>query len=167
MRAAYRVRLAANALSRTGPLGLAGSDAERLAAYRELLLDPDVEAILLARGGYGITRILGDLDPEEVRGAAKLHCGFSDATALSAFLLRTAAILLLAAAFAQQTPPAGGLVESGKYRLHKFGQAIGEETYEIRCDGGALTLTDKFLFTDRGSPVPLATTFRAAPDWSF
>src|ERR1041384_5650630 len=67
-------------------------------------------------------------------------------------------LLLLGSVMAQQAQPAAGeLVESGKYRLYKFGQAIGEETFEIRRDGAALVLTDKFLFTDRGSPVPLDT----------
>ena len=82
-----RVRVAGRTGPGFGPLGLAGSDAERLEAWRDLLLDPEVEAIVLARGGYGITRLLPLVDPEEVRAHPKLHCGFSDATALSSFLL--------------------------------------------------------------------------------
>ena len=89
--------------------------------------------------------------------------GFQEDGLRTALLRRFAvALLLVGSAVAQQT--AGELVESGKYRLHKFGQAIGEETYEIRRDAQTLVLTDKFLFTDRGSPVPLDTTFRAAED---
>jgi len=56
------------------------------------------------------------------------------------------------------------LVESGKWELYKFGQAIGQETYAIRRDGGSLVMTDHFEFTDRGSTVPLDTTFRSSPD---
>ncbi len=82
-----RVRLAANVLSRSGTLGLAGSDEERLAGYRELLLDPEVEAIVFSRGGYGAGRILSRLDPNEIARVPKIHCGFSDVTAVSAFLL--------------------------------------------------------------------------------
>src|SRR6476660_5508900 len=40
----------------------AGSDAERAAGYRELLTDPEVRAILFARGGYGAARVLPHLD---------------------------------------------------------------------------------------------------------
>lgn len=83
----YDIRLAANARSRAGVLGLSGSDEERLAGYRELLADPAVKAILFTRGGYGIGRLLPDLDPAEVIANPKIHCGFSDVTALSAFLL--------------------------------------------------------------------------------
>jgi len=70
-----------------GSLGLAGADTERLAGYRGLLLDGDVAAILFARGGYGVTPLLPLLDPEEIAAHPKIHCGFSDLTALSGFLL--------------------------------------------------------------------------------
>ena len=48
--------------------------------------------------------------------------------------------------------------------MHKFEQAIGQETYEIRRDGDSLTVKMDFKFTDRGSPVPLAAAFRGATD---
>jgi imidazolonepropionase-like amidohydrolase len=78
--------------------------------------------------------------------------------------------LLLAAAslcatVAQQPASADSAVlEQGKFKLHKFEQAIGEETYEIRRDGNAIAVKMDFKFTDRGSPVPLSATFHAAPD---
>jgi len=56
------------------------------------------------------------------------------------------------------------ILEQGKFTLHKFEQPIGEETYEIRRDGDSIVARIAFKFTDRGSPVPLSTTFRAAPD---
>jgi len=56
------------------------------------------------------------------------------------------------------------LIEQGKFTLHKFEQPIGQETYEIRRDGDSITAKIDFKFTDRGSEVPLATTFRAAQD---
>jgi imidazolonepropionase-like amidohydrolase len=65
---------------------------------------------------------------------------------------------------AQSTPDASPVVEQGKFNLHKFEQAIGEETYEIRRDGDSLAVKIDFKFTDRGSPVPLTTTFRSAQD---
>ena len=56
------------------------------------------------------------------------------------------------------------IVEKGKFTLHKFEQAIGEETYEIKHDGDSLAAKVDFKFTDRGSAVPLAVTFRGAQD---
>ena len=83
----YRVRLASNVGLRTGTLSLSGSDAERLAGYRELLVDPEVAAIVFARGGYGATPLLPHLDPAELAAHPKIHCGYSDLTALAARLL--------------------------------------------------------------------------------
>jgi hypothetical protein len=62
------------------------------------------------------------------------------------------------------TPLAAQLVELGKFRLHKFEQPIGEETYEIKRDGDSLAVKTEFKFTDRGAEVPLSVTFRAAQD---
>ncbi|MGH9704733.1 MAG: hypothetical protein ACRD4K_15260, partial [Candidatus Acidiferrales bacterium] len=79
------------------------------------------------------------------------------------------ALILLAAARAvsvtqNSTQDAADAVEKGQFRLHKFEQAIGEETYEITRRGDSLELKSKFSFTDRGTPVPLSTTFRGKED---
>jgi cytosine/adenosine deaminase-related metal-dependent hydrolase len=55
-------------------------------------------------------------------------------------------------------------VERDMFRLHKMEQRIGEESYEIRRDGESLVVKMEFLFTDRGTPVPLEAAFRATPD---
>ncbi|HEV2397696.1 MAG TPA: amidohydrolase family protein [Candidatus Sulfotelmatobacter sp.] len=66
---------------------------------------------------------------------------------------------------AQQNPTnLASIVEQGKFTLHKFEQPIGQETYEIRRDGDSMTAKIDFKFTDRGSEVPLSTTFRATQD---
>jgi muramoyltetrapeptide carboxypeptidase len=50
-----------------------------------MLADPDVRAIILARGGYGAMRILPRLDPALLQRDPKPIVGFSDATALLAW----------------------------------------------------------------------------------
>lgn len=55
--------------------------------------------------------------------------------------------------------------EAGKFRLHKFEQAIGEEDYTLTPEGNALTLKTDFKFTDRGSPVPLSATLRTSDSY--
>jgi len=63
----------------------AGPDEARLAALREVMADPSVDAVWFARGGYGSNRIaeaaLADL-PDAARG--KLYMGYSDAGFLMA-----------------------------------------------------------------------------------
>ena len=68
------------------------------------------------------------------------------------------------AAAQQSTDTANPIVEQGKFTLHKFEQAIGEETYEIRRQGDAVGVKMDFKFTDRGQAVPLTATFRCAQD---
>jgi imidazolonepropionase-like amidohydrolase len=48
----------------------------------------------------------------------------------------------------------------GTFVLHKFAKSIGRETWQSTTDAsGNVVLTSDFLFTDRGSPVPLKTTY--------
>src|SRR5438270_3675224 len=69
-----------------------------------------------------------------------------------------------AAGVPQQSADTSSIIEQGKFTLHKFGSPIGQETYEIRRDGDSIAAKIDFKFTDRGSPVPLTVTFRAAQD---
>jgi muramoyltetrapeptide carboxypeptidase len=87
----YGVREASNLRLRRG--FFAGTDGERAQGYRELLRDPGVDAIFFARGGYGSSRILEHLDPEELRSNTKIHLGSSDLTALFAYAERHAGLV--------------------------------------------------------------------------
>jgi muramoyltetrapeptide carboxypeptidase len=64
------------------PSYLAASDQVRADELTAMLGDPDVRAIVLARGGYGLMRILPLLDPALLARDPKPIVGFSDATAL-------------------------------------------------------------------------------------
>lgn len=66
----------------------AGDDARRLQELRDAIEDPSIDGILAARGGYGATRLLSQLDPTQVRARPKLLVGFSDITALHALWAR-------------------------------------------------------------------------------
>ena len=74
---------------------------------------------------------------------------------LYVFILAFSPAILLA----QTNAPSN---EAGKFRLHKFEQPIGEETYTITPDGSTLALKSEFEFTDRGSKVPLTATLRTS-----
>ena len=57
-----------------------GTDQERLADMQLMLDDPQVKAIMCARGGYGAIRILDQLDFRKFRSSPKWLIGFSDIT---------------------------------------------------------------------------------------
>jgi muramoyltetrapeptide carboxypeptidase len=86
----YRVRLPDDVERATGYL--AGSDQVRAEELNRALRDPDVRAIWLARGGYGLLRILPLLDGDALRADPKPIIGFSDATALLGWAHRVAGV---------------------------------------------------------------------------
>ncbi|MBO1331119.1 LD-carboxypeptidase [Streptomyces sp. VRA16 Mangrove soil] len=69
---------------------LAGADADRAADLQRAWCDPDVAAVLCARGGYGAQRMVDLLDWTAMRAARpKVFVGYSDITALhEAFAVR-------------------------------------------------------------------------------
>lgn len=77
----YRLRFDRRALfARSGYL--AGSDDVRRQALAAAVDDPDVAAILAARGGYGANRITRGIDFTSLRARPRWIIGFSDVTVL-------------------------------------------------------------------------------------
>jgi muramoyltetrapeptide carboxypeptidase len=65
----------------------ASSVEHRVADFRQAWSDPEVKALLCARGGYGCVHLLPHLDAEFLRTSPKWLIGFSDVSALHAMLL--------------------------------------------------------------------------------
>jgi muramoyltetrapeptide carboxypeptidase len=76
----YRLRLSSSILARTGYT--AGDDARRSAELAGAMNDPEVAAIICARGGYGAMRIIDELPWDAFAARPKWLVGFSDVTAL-------------------------------------------------------------------------------------
>jgi len=58
----------------------AGADTERLDAFHALAADPDIRAIVFARGGHGLLRVLPGIDWELLRSRPRAYVGYSDLT---------------------------------------------------------------------------------------
>lgn len=82
-----------------------GTDAERLADVQNMLDNTTVKAILFGRGGYGVSRIIDNIDWTRFQQQPKWLVGFSDITLIHAHVYQqyqTASIhSLMAAAFQQ------------------------------------------------------------------
>jgi len=63
---------------------LAGSDTQRLSDLNRALADPKIDAVWCLRGGYGMTRLLEDIDYAALSRSPKTIIGYSDVTALHA-----------------------------------------------------------------------------------
>jgi len=86
----YRVRMGNTIGKRDQSFG--GTDEERLKDLQLLLDDSTVKAIMCARGGYGVNRVLDRLDLTRFRRAPKWVIGFSDVTALHLHLFRNSQV---------------------------------------------------------------------------
>jgi muramoyltetrapeptide carboxypeptidase len=82
----YRLRVYPGVLEKDGYL--AGSDEVRLRDFHDAFADPEVDAIVCLRGGYGTPRLLDRIDYDLLRRNAKPFIGYSDITALHLAIAR-------------------------------------------------------------------------------
>jgi muramoyltetrapeptide carboxypeptidase len=74
---------------------LADTDTKRADEFNRTWADPDIRAVMAARGGYGCMRILNKIDLQLVRQTPKLLIGFSDLTVMQTFLQQEAGLISL------------------------------------------------------------------------
>ncbi|WP_333762789.1 S66 peptidase family protein [Streptomyces sp. IBSBF 2390] len=112
---------------------LAGTDADRAADFQNAWCDPAVDAVLCARGGYGVQRMVDLLDWEAMRAAGpKVFVGFSDITVLhEAFATRLGLATL-------HGPMAAGIdfVKNTRAQEHLRATLFAPETVRTIVSGG-------------------------------
>jgi muramoyltetrapeptide carboxypeptidase len=67
---------------------LAGTDVARAEELMRCFDDPEIDAIIPLRGGYGCSRLVPLLDDRRLRHSCKIFMGFSDITTLHLFFRR-------------------------------------------------------------------------------
>ena len=90
-RRGYRVKLSLGYRQRQGYL--AADDTVRAGELNSFFADPEVDAILCLRGGYGSPRILDQVDYDLARRNPKILIGYSDITALLLALHRRSGLV--------------------------------------------------------------------------
>ncbi|MEV5872852.1 LD-carboxypeptidase [Streptomyces sp. NPDC052101] len=112
---------------------LAGTDADRAADLQNAWCDPTVDAVLCARGGYGVQRMIDLLDWDAMRAAGpKVFVGFSDLTVLhEAFATRLGLATL-------HGPMAAGVdfVKNAHAQEHLRATLFAPETVRTIASGG-------------------------------
>jgi muramoyltetrapeptide carboxypeptidase len=71
-------------------LRFAGPDELRAAELQRFATDRELDVVVSARGGYGMSRLLGELDYAAIRDAGRVLVGYSDFSAFSLALLARA-----------------------------------------------------------------------------
>jgi muramoyltetrapeptide carboxypeptidase len=87
----FQVTLGRKRIGRKGYL--AGTDRERAKELMGLFTNPEIQAVLCSRGGYGTMRILDYLDFNKIKDHPKLIMGFSDVTVLLIALWKKAGLM--------------------------------------------------------------------------
>src|SRR6266403_621308 len=140
----------------------AGSDHDRTVALQSMLCDPNLKAVMFAKGGYGALRILDDLDYQCMANAPKIVIGFSDATALLIDLHRKANLVtyhgpmlydLIEGIDSDTWKWFEAMMVNGEQIKHSFDSSSGARILrpgvgEGPLIGGSLTLLINLLCTD-------------------
>lgn len=77
----YKVIQSEHALDERGYL--AGEDHVRARELNAMFSNPEIDAIMCSRGGYGTPRIIDQLDFDAIRNNPKIFVGYSDVTSIS------------------------------------------------------------------------------------
>ena len=74
----YEIDIGSSNSLRSGPF--AGTPQQRADDIHQMFSDPNIDAIICARGGYGANRVLPLLDYDHIRNHPKIFMGYSDIT---------------------------------------------------------------------------------------
>ncbi len=99
----YRVKLGATIGS--GEFYFSGTDEARRQDLQQMLNSPEIDAILMGRGGYGVSRIIDDLDFTKFARSPKWIWGFSDVTVLHSHIQQQLGIATLHASMCAAFTP--------------------------------------------------------------
>ena len=72
---------------------MAGSDEERKKALEEYFSDPEIDAIVCSRGGYGTLRIVDKINYEVIKNNPKIFVGYSDITILLSMIFKKTGLI--------------------------------------------------------------------------
>lgn len=114
-----------------------GTDEERLHELQAMLDDENIKAILCGRGGYGMGRIIDQLDFKQFKKYPKWIIGFSDITVLHAHLNRNLKIASLHAPMAAAFNEDAG---NNKY-IESLRKALAGKKAGYKCAAHAFNKT--------------------------
>lgn len=145
----------------------AGNDQQRLDDLQNMLDDPQIKAVICARGGYGTVRIIDNVDFTAFRNNPKWIVGYSDVTALHSHIHTHFQVETIHATMPLNFPEDGSQNESvkslkqvlfnGKTEYHLKDFEIFNEDYfrtiESVITGGNLSM----LYSLNGTPSDIVT----------
>jgi muramoyltetrapeptide carboxypeptidase len=130
----HTVTLMPHVLTQAWPYFAATAE-QRLADLHAAFADPEIDAVICIRGGYGSNYLLEGLDLELLRGNQKPFIGYSDHTAIETWMLDQAGVPILHGPMVAADFSRGDGVD-----LVSFAAALGGEAYRLGSECGLRAL---------------------------
>ena len=128
----YKVKLSKNILDTNRYL--AGNDKDKVEELEKFFLDPKIDIIMTARGGYGAIRLIDKIDYNILKNHPKIFTGFSDVTALLLMIYKKTGMVTYHGLMA--TPDFGFDCEINEFSFQNFQAAINDE--ELNFEGNKI-----------------------------
>ena len=113
---------------------LAGNDKDKVEELEKFFLDPKIDIIMTARGGYGAIRLIDKIDYNILKNHPKIFTGFSDVTALLLMIYKKTGMVTYHGLMA--TPDFGFDCEIDEFSFRQFQAAINGE--ELNFEGNKI-----------------------------
>ena len=111
-----------------------GTDEERLIDFQQQLDDKNIKAILCARGGYGLVRIIDKIDFSKFAVHPKWIIGFSDITVVHSHLNRNYGIASIHSKMCNSFPTSWNLAEPvQKLTIDSIRECLTGEQMSYQC----------------------------------
>jgi muramoyltetrapeptide carboxypeptidase len=130
----HTVTLMPHALGQAWPYFAATSE-QRLDDLHAAFADPEIDAVICIRGGYGSNYLLKGIDLELLRRNQKPFIGYSDHTAIATWMLDQAGVPVLHGPMVAADFSRGDGVD-----LLSFAAALGGEAYRLGSESGVRAL---------------------------
>lgn len=131
-RLGYNVKLSKNIFDTNRYL--AGNDKDKVEELEKFFLDPKIDIIMAARGGYGAIRLIDKIDYNILKNHPKIFTGFSDVTALLLMIYKKIGMVTYHGLMA--TPDFGFDCEIDEFSFRQFQAAINDE--ELNLEGNKI-----------------------------
>ncbi len=138
-----------------------GTDEQRAADLQEMLNDNDVKAVIAARGGYGVMRIIDKLNFSVFKKSPKWIVGFSDITILHSHINQNIGVETLHAVMSINFNKSVDAVESlrkalfGENLIYDFSKNPFNKGSD--CNGVLIGGNLSLLYALKGSPSDIIT----------
>lgn len=130
----HTVTLTPHVLTQAWPYFAATAE-QRLADLHAAFAEPEIDAVICIRGGYGSNYLLEGLDLELLRSNRKPFIGYSDHTAIATWMLDQAGVPVLHGPMVAADFSRGDGVD-----LLSFAAALGGEAYRLGSESGLRVL---------------------------